>query len=140
MITRNDIFDRVYDAIIAVNENAYITGEATRSPSQFPAVWVLDIDWTPEMAYTALDFSDEQVRSAYEVQAFSAKDFLEARDLIDAATAAFREIGYLCTYNSPIDNEDETIARHVARYRRMIGGGDALPPVETESDESDNEP
>lgn len=136
MITRNDIFDRVYDAIIAVSPDAYITGEAKRLPPEFPAVWVIDIDWTPEMQYTAIDLSDEQVRSAYEVQAFSAKEdgaFLEARDLIDAATAAFRELGYLCTYNSPIENyEDETIARHVARYRRMIGGGDTLPTAEDE--------
>lgn len=134
MITRNDIFDRVCDAILAYDSEANVTAEPERAPASFPTVWVIDINWRPEERYTAIDLTDEQVRSNYEVQAFSAKDtgaFLEARDLIDVATAAFRELGYRCTYNSPVDNyEDETIARRVARYQRMIGGGDTLPTQE----------
>lgn len=139
MITKNDVFDWVCDAILDYNENANVTGEPNRSPDAFPTVWIIDINWTPELRYTSIDLTDEQVRSAYEVQAFSAKSvgaFLEARDLIDVATEAFRELGYRCTYNSPVENyEDETIARHVARYQRMIGGGDALPETESDTDE-----
>lgn len=142
MITKNEVYDHIYDAIIAFDENAYITGETNRTPPEFPAVWIVDIGWTPERKYTAIDLSDEQVRSTYEVQTFSAKmegAFLEARDLLDVATAAFREIGYRCTYFSPVDNyADSSISRYVGRYERMIGGGDTLPEDE-QPDESPDE-
>ena len=131
MITKNAIFTKVKTAITTEYTSAYCTSERLYAPSRFPCVWIVEIDTYPELANTALDFTDVQRRSDFEIQVFSDKQVgaaTEAASIMSVAIAEMRRLGYRCTSSSPLDNGvDASIKRHVARFTRFIGGGDTLP-------------
>ncbi len=133
MITRNDVFNRIATELRNEygNENIYVVGERVYAPKQFPCVWVVEIESVPEERYTALDLSDEQRRSTFEIQVFSNKQdwaSIEAEEIGAKVGALLRKMGYLCRTFEPIDNGmDANIKRHIGRYTRIIGGGDTLP-------------
>lgn len=130
MITKNQIFTEIRNAILEEFPSAYVTSERVYSPSQFPCVWVIEIDSYPTENATALDFSDEQRISAFEVQSFSNKKSgggAEAERLVQIATDTMRKMYFRCTTSRSVDNQaDASIKRHVARYTRFIGSGDTI--------------
>lgn len=130
-ITANAVFTRVKTAIKAAYSNAYCTSARLYAPSQFPCVWIVEYDYHPEISNITLDYSDDQRRSFFEIQAFS-NDLTDAtgqaKNIIDIATAKMKECGYRCITSFPLDNgQDTSIKRHVARYTRFVGSGDKLP-------------
>lgn len=131
MITRNEVFNRIATELRAEYQGIYVVGERVYAPKQFPCVWVVEIERVPDERYTALDLSDEQFRSTFEVQVFSNKSVgasIEAEEISSKISTLFRKMGYLCRTFEPIDNgADVNIKRHMSRYTRMIGGGDILP-------------
>ena len=131
MITKNAIFTKVKTAITAEYTDAYCTSERLYSPPNFPCVWIVEIDTYPELSSTALDFTDNQRRSDFEIQVYSDKKSgaaTQAASIMAVAIAEMRRLGYRCTMSGAIDNgEDASIKRHVARFTRFIGSGDTLP-------------
>ena len=131
MITKNAIFTKVKTAITAQYSGAYCTSERLYTPSTFPCVSIVEIDTYPELVSTALDFTDEQRRSDFEIQVYSNKSpgaATQAASIMAVAIAEMRRLGYRCTMSGPIDNgADASIKRHVARFTRYIGSGDTLP-------------
>lgn len=130
-ISRNAVFSRVKAAIKTVYSDAYCVSERLYAPSQFPCVWIVEYDTHPEMNSLTLNYSDNQRRSFFEIQAFS-NDLSDAtgqaENIIAVATAKMKELGYRCTTSFPLDNgQDTSIKRHVARYTRFVGSGDKLP-------------
>ena len=129
-ITTNQVYDAVAKAVRAEYPKAFTTSVKQNIPSSFPCVEIVEIDTYPERYATALDFSDTQRRSVFEVQTFSNKAngaSTEARAIIELVTAKFRTLGYRCMTQAPVVNAaDSTIQRYVARYTRVIGGGDTL--------------
>lgn len=129
-ITTNQVYSAIRDAVHATYTDAYVTSEKLYAPPKFPCVEVVEMDSYPERYATTICLTDDQRRSVFEVQAFSNKSSgatLEARAIIEIVTAKFREMGYRCTTSAPVVNAaDSTIKRHVARYTRVIGGGDTL--------------
>lgn len=137
MISKNAVYDRVAKAILAYSGDAYVTSERVLAPSSFPCVWILEINSAPVQYATALDFSDEQRRSEFEIQAFATGDNAsdDAEELISVATSAMRGMYYLCTGSGAVENyDDPSVKRHVARYTRVIGSGDTLPLEQTTED------
>lgn len=131
MITSNEVYSRISASLRAKFEGILTTSTRVYAPKVFPCVWIVEIDATPDGRYINLDLSDDQRRSTFEVQAYSNKPdtaMLEVSDIIDETVKAFRKLGYVCTMVQPMDNGyDENIKRKVARFTRLIGGGDTLP-------------
>lgn len=127
-ISANHVYSRVKAAITTEYANAFVTSERLPAPPEFPCVEIVEMDSYPEREATTINLTDDQRRSVFEVQAFSNKadiGTIEAKTLIEIATAEFRKMGYRCTTSSPLPNAaDTTIKRHVARYTRFIGGDD----------------
>lgn len=130
-ITSNAVFTKVKTAITTEYEGALCVSERLYAPPTFPCVWVIELDSYPTRNATTLDFSDEQVRSTFEIQVFSnltTNGSGQAKEIINIAISAMRSLGYRCTLSSPVDNGmDASIKRHVARFTRFIGSGDTLP-------------
>lgn len=130
-ITKNAVFDRVRAAITTAYPTAYCTSERIPVPDDFPCAWIIEIDTYPEYSALSLDFTDDQRRSDFEIQAFSndrTDATGQAEDIINIAKATMKAMGYRCTTSRPLENgADVDIKRHIARFTRYIGSGDTLP-------------
>lgn len=129
MVTKNEIYTRAANAIRGVYENAYITSRREPVPSSFPAAWVVEADTYPDAQYAALDNSDCQRVSVFEVQAFSnlaSGAVSQVENMMLAAETEFIAMGYRKTTHTPVDNADTSIYREVARFKRIIGDGDTI--------------
>ena len=132
MINSNDRFTRVSQALkTEFGSSTYVVGERVLTPTKYPCVWVVEMDTYPDQRYVKIDGSDSQRQSVFEVQAFSnlsSGGTSQVKKIIDKCTEEFLKMGYRCVTSMPVDNaNDATIKRHVARYRRIIGGADTLP-------------
>ena len=128
---KSNVFNIVSSAIRnKFGKDTYIAAERVYAPSRFPCVWIVEMDAYPEQRYTAIDFSDEQARSVFEVQVFSNLKngaMSQAEKMMDCAEKAFRSLGYRMTSCSTVDNAaDFSIKRKAARFTRIIGGGDDI--------------
>ena len=133
MINTNEVFTRVRDALkTEFGESTYVVGDFVATPSKFPCVSVIEIGNTPLLRYMDMSATDEQARSTFEIQAYSnltSGGTTQTKKLIECATGEFKKMGYRVTINSPLENADKSIKRHVARVTRVIGGGDTLPTI-----------
>ena len=132
MISSNEIFTRISQALkTKYGSSTYVVGERVLTPSKYPCVWVVEMDTYPDSRYYALDNSDIQRQSVYEVQVFSNKSSgatTQVNEITDFITKEFAKIGFRCLTSIPVDNaNDQTIKRKASRYRRIIGDGDVLP-------------
>jgi len=128
--TRNAVYTRVVDAIHAAYPSAYCTSRYVAKPSSFPACYIHEIDRSRPTQYTQLDFEDVQWESAFEIQIVSTKANVaasEAYSLMDVARNAMSGMYYREFSETNIDGGDKFTI--VGRFRRIIGGGDTMPPT-----------
>lgn len=128
--TNNAIYTKVYNAVKAVESNVFVTQTYTPKPSTFPTVFIREIGrFTPQPTASFSNAQDISERT-WEAQIFSnvsggAKE--QAYKLLDAVKDAMRGLYFLETFESPIDQTDKNIYCLVARFRRVIGGGEDIP-------------
>jgi len=126
--SRNAIYTRVRDAILAEHSNAYCTSRMVAKPASFPACYIHEIDNFRPQQFTQLDFRDVQCESVYEVQVVSNKKNTaasEAYAIMDTAKAAMSNLYYREFSETNIDRGDTFTL--IGRFRRRIGGGDTMP-------------
>ncbi len=126
--SRNAIYTRVRDAILAEHSNAYCTSRMVAKPASFPACYIHEIDNFRPQQFTQLDFQDVQCESVYEVQVVSNKKNTaasEAYAIMDTAKAAMSNLYYREFSETNIDRGDTFTL--IGRFRRRIGGGDTMP-------------
>lgn len=126
--TRNAVYTKVEDAIIAKYPNAYCTSRFVAKPSTFPACYIHEIDNFRPAQFTQLDFEDKQWESAFEIQVVSAKADTAASvayAIMDIAKEAFSQLYYREFSETTIDSGDKFTI--IGRFRRRIGGGDIMP-------------
>lgn len=126
--SRNAIYTRVANAIRAGYPNAYCTSRYVAKPSTFPACYIHEIDNTRPLQYTQLDFQDVQYESVFEIQVVSNKANTaasEAYDIMELAKAAMSGLYFRRFSETNIDRGDTFTI--IARFRRVIGGGDEMP-------------
>lgn len=126
--TRNAIYTRVRNAIMAQYPNAYCTSRYVAKPAIFPACYIHEIDNSRPIQFTQLDFQDVQWESAFEIQVVSNKPNTaasEAYAIMDIAKAAFNDLFYREFSETTIDRGDTFTV--IGRFRRRIGGGDQMP-------------
>lgn len=126
--SRNAIYTRIVDAVKAEFPNAYCTSRYVAKPSTFPACYIHEIDNSRPVQNTQLDFQDVQWESVFEIQVVSNKHNTaasEAYGIMALADAAFSGLYYRRFSQTNIDRSDTFTL--IARYRRVIGGGDTMP-------------
>ena len=126
--SRNAVYTRVHDAILAEFPSTYVTSRHVAKPSSFPAVLIHEIDRNRPLQSTQLDFEDVQWESVFEVQVVSAKAntaATEAYAIMEIARQALSSLYYREFSETNIDNGDDFTI--VGRFRRKIGGGDTMP-------------
>ena len=128
MITRNAVYTRVVNAIRAAYPTTYCTSRYVAKPSSFPACYIHEIDRSRPLENTQLDFQDVQWESSFEIQVVSTKAntaATEAYNIMEVARNSMSEMFYREFSETNIDGGDKFTI--VGRFRRVTGGGDALP-------------
>lgn len=128
----NQVFTQIKAAITSEYPNAYCVSERIPTPSQFPCVWIVELDSVPDARYLTFNDYDSQVKSSIEIQAFSnsnSEASAEAKGICKKAREALTLMGYRCLTFAPIENADVSIKRHVARFSRLIGDSDTIPTI-----------
>lgn len=128
--TNNAIFTAIRNAVKAEYANANCVQTYSLTPSKFPTVFAREIGhFTPQQAWTLTNAQDISERT-WEVQVFSnlsngSKE--QAYDILDICKDVMRSLYFIETFEQPIDQQDKSIYCLVARFRRVIGGGEDMP-------------
>ena len=128
--TNNAIFTAIRNAVKAEYADANCVQMYTPTPAKFPTVFAREIGhFTPQQAWTLTNAQDISERT-WEVQVFSnlstgSKE--QAYEILDICKDAMRSLYFLETFEQPIDQQDKSIYCLVARFRRVIGGGEEMP-------------
>ena len=128
--TNNAIYSRIRSAALSFAPTCVCTQTYTPVHAQFPTVFAREIGHlTPSNTATFSNAQDISERT-WEVQVFSnikpgAKE--QAYELMDVVKDALRELYFIETFESPLDQQDKNIYCLVARFRRIIGSGEDMP-------------
>lgn len=128
--TNNAIFTAIRNAVKAEYADANCVQMYTPTPAKFPTVFAREIGhFTPQQAWTLTNAQDISERT-WEVQVFSnlstgSKE--QAYEILDICKDVMRGLYFLETFEQPIDQQDKSIYCLVARFRRVIGGGEEMP-------------
>lgn len=128
--TNNAIFTAIRNAVKAEYADANCVQMYTPTPAKFPTVFAREIGhFTPQQAWTLTNAQDISERT-WEVQVFSnlstgSKE--QAYEILDICKNVMRGLYFLETFEQPIDQQDKSIYCLVARFRRVIGGGEEMP-------------
>lgn len=128
--TNNAIFTAIRNAVKAEYADANCVQMYTPTPAKFPTVFAREIGhFTPQQAWTLTNAQDISERT-WEVQVFSnlstgSKE--QAYEILDICKSVMRGLYFLETFEQPIDQQDKSIYCLVARFRRVIGGGEDMP-------------
>ena len=128
--TRNAIFTRMREEVLAVDSTANCTQTYAPTPTKFPTVFAREIGhFTPSETPT-LSNAQDIYETTWEVQIFSnltsgAKE--QAYSLLDAVKTAFRALFFVETFEAPFDEYSNHYYILIARFRRIIGSGESMP-------------
>lgn len=128
--TNNAIFTAIRNAVKAEYADANCVQMYTPTPAKFPTVFAREIGhFTPQQAWTLTNAQDISERT-WEVQVFSnlstgSKE--QAYEILDICKDVMRGMYFIETFEQPIDQQDKSIYCLVARFRRVIGGGEDMP-------------
>lgn len=128
--TNNAIFTAIRNAVKAEYADANCVQMYTPTPAKFPTVFAREIGhFTPQQAWTLTNAQDISERT-WEVQVFSnlstgSKE--QAYEILDICKDVMRSLYFIETFEQPIDQQDKSIYCLVARFRRVIGGGEDMP-------------
>lgn len=128
--TNNAIFTAIRNAVKTEYADANCVQMYTPTPAKFPTVFAREIGhFTPQQAWTLTNAQDISERT-WEVQVFSnlstgSKE--QAYEILDICKDVMRNLYFIETFEQPIDQQDKSIYCLVARFRRVIGGGEDMP-------------
>ena len=128
--TRNSIYTYIADAINTNNRPVYCVGVYEPTPSEFPCAYIPETEHRPSRDAVTLTFTDEQLLDSWEVQVFSNLTdgaLSEAYDIIADVEIAFKQLYFIETVCSQVQNIDPSVIRVVARFTRVYGDNDQMP-------------
>lgn len=126
--SRNAVYTRIRNALVAADSSIYCTAKYVAKPASFPAAYIHEIDRNRPIRNTQLDFQDVQWESVYEIQITSTKPntaMTEAYNLMEVARSAMSALYYREFSEANVDSGTQFTI--IARFRRIIGGGDQMP-------------
>lgn len=119
----SQIFTRVSQAVREKYPNSFVTGEYVKSPSEFPAISLVEMDNLPYEKTMTVN-PENHVTVTYEVNVYSnlvrgkKSECKSICAIIDNEMAA---MGFVRTSLSPVPNmDDATIYRMTGRYRAVV--------------------
>lgn len=125
-----DVFNKVYNAILAEYPSAYITGEYVRMPESFPHVSLIEMSNTVYERASALSKIENAVRVMYEANIYSnlvTGKKSQCKAILAILDSEMEDMGFIRTQAQPTPNlEDATIYRIVARYERIIANNEEV--------------
>lgn len=128
--TNNAIFTAIRNAVKAEFENANCVQTYSLTPSKFPTVFARELGhFTPQRTVTLSNAQDISERT-WEVQVFSnltGSSKEQAYEIMEIVKGVMRNLYFVETFEQPIDQQDKSIYCLVARFRRVIGGGEEMP-------------
>lgn len=131
IITRNAVYNYIYDAVIAVYSTMYVAGAYEPVPASMPAVFVSEISDLRNKANMTFASVQGVRTSTFEVQIVCGKlngSLTQAYEILDVVRAAFFKIAYNEINVVVVENgRNGTNYRLRASYRRVIGDADAMP-------------
>lgn len=128
--TRNYVYTQVKTTVNAAFPDAHVTGRYEAVPSQYPNVYIYELDYRPTSRAKQLKADDVQWESTFEVQISSNKAsgaMSEAYAIMDVVRTAFAGMYYRQIEQIPMDAE--TKYHIVGQFRRVVGGGDTAPTI-----------
>lgn len=131
--THNSIYSYVADAINTQSRAVYCVGVYEPTPKSFPCAYIHETDHRPMRDAVTLSFTDEQLLGSWEVQVFSNLTdgaLSEAYDIMADVEIAFKQLYFIETFCSQVQNIDPSVTRVVARFTRVYGDNDHLPETD----------
>ena len=128
--THDAIYTYVADAVDTTSRPVYCVGVYEPTPSDFPCAYIHETDHRPMQSAVTLTMTDDQLIKSWEVQVFSNKRngaLAECYDIIADAEIAFKQLYFIETSCSQVQNIDPSVTRVVARFTRVVGGEDQMP-------------
>lgn len=129
--SRNAVYTWVVDSVKTEYPSIHAGGKLEPSPAAFPALYLREIGKSRPLQNMTLSYDDTQYRSTFEAQVFSNKKsgaMSEAYNIMKLVEQAFNGIYYIEDMCEPVENaNDHSIYRLVARFHRIVCGGDEMP-------------
>ncbi len=120
------IITPVAKAIRAEYENAFVTSEYVKAPTQFPHISIIESDNYTTVAHIDSADNERFATIMYEVNVYSNKTSgkkSECRKIMDIIDKMMYSMNFTRTALTPVPNlEDATIYRLTARYRAETDG------------------
>ena len=118
------IFNKVAEAVRAVNPSVFISGEYVRTPSKFPFVSLIEMSNTVYDRTQSSGSVENHASVMYEVNVYSNKKSGKKSECKAIATLIDNELaalGFSRTMLQPIPNmDDATIYRMTGRYTAVV--------------------
>ena len=119
-----EVFNRVAKRVREQFPNIYIAGEYVKSPSSFPAVFLMEMDNSTLESTVDSGSNENHVNVMYEVNVYSNKTAgkkSECKAIVALIDQEMSAIGFVRSTLTPVPNEyDSTIYRMVGRYRAAV--------------------
>lgn len=130
--TNNAIYTVIRNAVKAEYSDANITQTYSPILSIFPTVFVREIGHLTPPGAVTLSNAQDISEASWEVQIFSnlssgAKE--QTYNIMSVVKTAIRGLYFVEYFESPLDQTDKSIYCLVARFRRIIGSGEAMPTI-----------
>jgi hypothetical protein len=122
----NVVFNTVATALRTAFPGIFVSGEATPSPSSFPAATIVEMDNTTHISTLGTEMVEKHADLMYQVEVYSnlsSGKKTQCRSIMSAIDTQMMNMGFVRTSSGPQDipNADTTKYRMVARYRGVVG-------------------
>ena len=130
MITENQIYTYVEEVVNTASRPVYCSSIKEPIPEELPSCMIGEIGRADLQNALPLSFARKETvskRITFEVHVFSNKKNIalsEAREIMDDAELAFRQLHFVETMREPLSGNNTTLVHLVARFTRNIGDGD----------------
>lgn len=132
MITPNQIYTYIEERVNTQTRPVYCSSIKEPIPEQLPSCQIGEIGRADLQTALPLSFATKpnvSQRLTYEVHVYSNKKnraLSEAREIMDDAELAFRQLHFVKTSREPIQGANTSIVHIVARFTRNVGDGDEI--------------
>lgn len=120
----NEVFGRVATRVREQFPNIFMVGEYVKSPSSFPAVFLMEMDNSIRDDTADSGSNENHVNVMYEVNVYSNKTTgkkSECKKIVALIDDEMTAMGFVRSTLTPVPNEyDSTIYRMVGRYRAAV--------------------
>lgn len=125
----SQVFTRVSKAVRSKFPTSFITGEYVKSPSEFPAISLVEMDNLPYEKTMTVN-PENHVTVTYEVNVYSnlaRGKKSECKSIFAVIDKEMASMGFIRTSLTPVPNmNDSTIYRMTGRYRAVVSANHTI--------------